>query len=405
MKGIIYLAMRYISYHRWKTVVMVACLFLTAILPVTLSGVLGAFERSIFARSELTPVVIGPEGSALDLTLKALYFNRKGADALNTSANNTIPLSEQEQITQGGSVIAIPVHALYQAKQFPIVGTTLDYFRFRNLELSAGAPLAILGECILGAQCARHLDLSVGDYLLSDRPNLLDLAGDYPLKMKVAGVFKETGTADDQAVFVDLKTAWIIQGLGHGHQDLESPAQDENVVRENGTIKAVPSKVVPYTEITEQNIDSFHFHGDLGTFPVSSIIAVPRGIKSETLMEARYRNNNRGVQFVRPVESINDLMSVLLRIRQFFMANTILISISTFLLMMLVVLLSLKLRQAERETMFRLGCRQGTIVAVQAMELVVVMLIALVLVAATAWVISNFAGSYFDSWILSGAGR
>jgi len=311
-------------------------------------------------------------------------------------------MSEQEEVTRDNLAIAIPVHSLYQAKQFPIVGTTGDYFRFRNLKIAQGEPLAILGECLIGADCARELGLTPGDQLLSDRPNLLDLAGDYPLKMTVAGVFEKSGSPDDKAVFVDLKTAWIIQGLGHGHQDLDSPEQDENVVREGGQIKALPSKVVPYTEISESNIDSFHFHGDTGTFPVSAIIGVPKDIKSETLLEARYQNNKRGVQFVRPVDSIKEMMSVLLRVRQFFMVNTILIAISTLLLTMLVLLLSLKLRQAERDTMFKLGCRGGTIMALQTLEILAVVIVATILVLAVAWFGSSMASSYFDSWITRG---
>ena len=398
MKGLLYLTFNYILYHRWKTVVMIACLFLTAILPVTISGLIRSFEKSIYTRSEMTPVVIGPEGSALDLTLRALYFNRgSGEDRLKT-----ISMSEQEEVSRDGLAIAIPIHCLYEAKQFPIVATTGDYFRFRNLKIAQGEPLAILGECLLGADCAGELGLVPGDQLLSDRPKLLDLAGDYPLKMTVAGVLAKNGSPDDKGVFVDLKTAWIIQGLGHGHQDLQSPEQDENVVRQDGQIKALPSKVVPYTEITESNIESFHFHGDTSSFPVSAIIAVPKDIKSQTLLEARYQNNDRGVQFVRPVESIKEMMSVLLRVRQFFMINTILIAVSTLLLTALVLLLSLKLRHGERETMFKLGCRGGTIIALQVMEMLIVGVVATVLVLAVSWFGSSLAGSYFDSWITRG---
>jgi len=388
MKGLIYLTLNYILYHRWKTVVMVACLFLTVILPVTISGLIRSFEKSIYTRSEMTPIVIGPEGSALDLTLQSLYFNR-GPDEDQAA---TIPMSERDEVARDDFAIAIPVHCLYQAKQFPIVGTTGDYFRFRDLKIAQGASLAILGECVIGADCADELGLVPGDQLLSDRPNLLDLAGDYPLKMTVAGVLEKSGSPDDRGVFVDR----------HGHQDLESPEQNENVVREDGQIKALPSKVVPYTEITPNNIESFHFHGDTSTFPVSAIIGVPKDTKSETLLEARYQNNDRGVQFVRPVESIKELMSVLLRVRQFFMVNTILIAVATLLLTMLVLLLSLKLRQGERETMFKLGCRSGTIAALQTMEILAVVIVAAILVLVVSWLGASMASSYFDSWITRG---
>ena len=373
---------------------MVACIFLTTVLPITISRLIDTFQQSIYARSEATPVLIGPDGSQLDLTLQSLYFNR--------SLQKTMPLAEQQQITKSDLASAIPIHCLYQARGFPIVGTTLDYFRFRNLELAVGDPLAILGDCILGAEVAAELKLVAGDQLLSDRPNMLDLAGEYPLKMNVVGVLAKSGTPDDEAVFVDLKTAWVIQGLGHGHQDLESQEQDDNVVRADNRITAIPSKVVPYTEITDANMASFHFHGDLSTFPVSAFIAVPQDEKSDTLLESRYRNNDRQVQFVRPRDSIEDLMSVLFKVRQFFVANTFLIAISTALLTALVVLLSLKLREDERATMFKLGCRSGTIVAVQAVELLLIFLIAAVAVAITATFCSALAQRYFESWIAGG---
>ena len=39
--------------------------------------------------------------------------------------------------------------------------------------------------------------------------------------MQVVGVLEPSYTADDGAIFVDLKTAWVIQGLVHGHQDMD----------------------------------------------------------------------------------------------------------------------------------------------------------------------------------------
>ena len=122
-----------------------------------------------------------------------------------------------------GLAMPVPVYARFQARGFPIIGTTLDYFDFRALEIAAGRALALLGECVLGATVAERLDLEPGDGLVSSPETLFDLAGIYPLKMKVVGTLKRSHSADDLAVFVDLKTAWVIEGLGHGHQDLSKP--------------------------------------------------------------------------------------------------------------------------------------------------------------------------------------
>ena len=45
--------------------------------------------------------------------------------------------------------------------------------------------------------------------------------------------------------------------------------------REDGNVVANAS-VVQYNEITAENIDSFHFHGDLGAFPLTAILVLPR---------------------------------------------------------------------------------------------------------------------------------
>jgi putative ABC transport system permease protein len=119
-----------------------------------------------------------------------------------------------------------------------------------------------VGDAVLGAAVADRLGLEPGDALVSSPENLFDLAGVYPLKMNVVGVLKKSHTSDDLAVFVDLKTAWIIEGLGHGHQDLVK-SQDTSVIL-NRTEKNVTAnaKLQIYTEISKLNLDSFHFHGD-----------------------------------------------------------------------------------------------------------------------------------------------
>ena len=39
-------------------------------------------------------------------------------------------------------------------------------------------------------------------------------------KTVVVGVLPPTNTPDDDGIFVDIKTAWVIQGIGHGHEDV-----------------------------------------------------------------------------------------------------------------------------------------------------------------------------------------
>ena len=76
------LVIRYIQYHKLKTLILIASIFLTAFLPITIMILLAQFNEKIIARAESTPLVIGAKGSGLDLTLHALYFTTKRPDKI-----------------------------------------------------------------------------------------------------------------------------------------------------------------------------------------------------------------------------------------------------------------------------------------------------------------------------------
>jgi hypothetical protein len=121
-----------------------------------------------------------------------------------------ISMEASDRVAETDLSLPIPMYVRFKARGHPIAGTTLDYFEFRGLKIDQGRQFAVLGDCILGAKVAKSLALKPGDSLISSPESLFDLAGVYPLKMKVAGVLKKSHTSDDLAVFVDLKTAWVI---------------------------------------------------------------------------------------------------------------------------------------------------------------------------------------------------
>jgi putative ABC transport system permease protein len=389
--GALRLAIQYIRFNKLKSLILVGCIFLTALLPFAIKRLLTEFNDRIMARADATPVVIGAKGSPFDLTLHALYFK--------AAAPGSIPMAEVNRIFATGLAEPIPIHAQYTARRFPIVGTTIEYFEFRNLKLATGSPFAILGECVVGSQVARTLGLQVGDSLMSDRENVIDIAGLYPLKMKVVGVLAPTKTADDQAVFVDLNTVWVIAGLGHGHEDVAATTDDMKVLRRTDSIVASPA-VLPYTEVTAENLDSFHFHGEPETFPLTAIIALPHDTKSTTLLEGQYSVGDHPYQFVVPTSRVRELMNMVFRIKLFFDANTLLVGVSTLLLLTLVVMLSLKLRQREMQTMVRIGCSKGTVVMLQVWELAIIFVVAALLVLVAVSGLEQVAGSVVESLLM-----
>ncbi|MDG2185808.1 MAG: ABC transporter permease [Mariniblastus sp.] len=390
------LVIRYIQYHKLKTLILVASIFLTAFLPITIMILLAQFNEKIISRAESTPMVIGAKGSGLDLTLHALYFTTKRPDK--------IPYSRAAEIRETGWARPVPIYSQFTARGFPIVGTSLDYFKFRNLQLAQGQSLSRLGDCVLGSQIARKLQLGPGDRLLSDPDNILDLGGQYPLKMLVRGVLEPTSTPDDWAVFVDLKTTWVIEGLGHGHQNLAEETDDLKVeVRSDGTLQATAA-VLPFMEITDSNIDSFHFHGETADFPVTAVIAVAPDEKSETLLMGHFQAGGDETQLVQPVGVIEELMSLVFQVKKFFDLNAILIAIATLFLLILVLVLSQRLRQREMQTMFKLGCSRGTMLLLQLSELAILFLFSSLMVAVAVWAVWILAGDVVQSLLIGSHG-
>ena len=379
---------------------MVACIFLTMFLPIALAILLGEFNQTIVSRSKSTPMVLGAKGSGLDLTLQSIYFRQRTPDTIPYRKATEV---EAVEVNDTRLVTAIPLHSRFTAQGFPVVGTDLRYFGFRQLEIADGAPLTLLVDCVLGHSVARRLRLGAGDQLLTDKENSVSMTGDYPLKMNIRGVLARANSPDDNAVFVDLKTAWVVQGLGHGHQDLENETDNNLVIRRGDKVEARAS-VQPFLEINESNIDSYHFHGDPNEFPISALIAFADNEKNETLFQARYLGSggkqvDDELQLVRPIDEVSRLLEMVFRVKQLFFANAMLVSISTVLLLVLVVLLSMRLRAGEMATMYKLGCSRGTIALLQIGELFFVFLIAGVALTIAIFWIRSVAGGLVERLI------
>jgi putative ABC transport system permease protein len=256
----LFLAWQYLVFNRFRSLTMVACVTLIAALPLSLEVLLDESERQLLSRAESTPLLLGAKGSALDLVMNALYFDDEVPELISMLAVDELLATDLAD--------PLPLYTRFNARGFPIVGTTLGYFDFRALDIAQGRQMAVLGEAVLGATVAESLGLNPGDSLLSSPETVFDLAGIYPLKMKVVGVLGRSHTPDDLAVFTDIKTTWVIEGLGHGHQDV-SQVTDETLIMQRTESGVVASpKLFQYSEITDDNIDSFHFHGHHSARPL-----------------------------------------------------------------------------------------------------------------------------------------
>jgi putative ABC transport system permease protein len=378
-----YIAWKYLSYNKIKTATLVACITLISSLPMALELLLDESERQLMSRAVSTPLVVGAKGSALDLVMNTLYFGDEVPELITMEAS--------DRVTDYDLAVPIPLYVRFSARGNPIVGTTLDYFDFRGLKIAEGKNLTVLGDCVVGARVAEDLGLKLGDSLVSSPENLFDLAGIYPLKMKIVGIFRKMHTSDDLAIFVDLKTAWVIQGLGHGHQDVTKINDQTLILKKTETNVAATAKLYHYQEITEDTIDSFHFHGDTSIYPVTAVIAVPYTTKSGAILRGRYLSKEETHQIVRPQEVIDGLLKNIFRIKNVLDAVISVVALATILAIVLVFALSLRLRQREIHTIFKLGCRRATVVRLISAEIFIIVLSSGILCSAMIFLVDQFA--------------
>lgn len=383
----LYLAFAYLKFHWLRSAVMVLVTALIIFVPLATQILLSTSERALVARGEATPLLLGSRGSELDLAMAALYFSEERPDP--------VTMAEVEAIWDSGLAIPIPVHSAFASSGFRIVGTTLDYFDFRKLDVADGRGLTLLGEAVIGANVAAELGKGVGDTLVSSPENLFDLDGVYPLEMPIVGILAPTNSADDDGIFVDIKTAWVIQGIGHGHQDVVTAAEIAA-----GSTALAEASVVQYQRITPENIDSFHFHGGQEEFPATAVIVIPNDTRAATILRGRYLDPDGTAQMVEPATVIERLVARIFRIKSLLNAVTAIIAVAALAAIGLAIFLSFRLRAGEISTAIKLGARRGMVLRLLLAETVTLLSLSAALAVGSAALVARNAESWVG-WLLT----
>jgi putative ABC transport system permease protein len=86
----LYIAWKYIQYHRGKSLILLACITLIVSLPWALSLLLDESEQQLMSRATSTPLVIGAKGSSLDLLMNTLYFGDEVPESIVMAVSDTV---------------------------------------------------------------------------------------------------------------------------------------------------------------------------------------------------------------------------------------------------------------------------------------------------------------------------
>ena len=74
MNNNLYLAIRYLRYYKWQTLILFFCLSVMVCLPLGLRVLIMHYQNDLRHRSDSTPLVLGVRGHRFDLSMNALYF-------------------------------------------------------------------------------------------------------------------------------------------------------------------------------------------------------------------------------------------------------------------------------------------------------------------------------------------
>ena len=163
--------------------------------------------------------------------------------------------------------------------------------------------------------------------------------------MQGVGVLAPAGAPDDRAVFTGLKTAWVVAGLGHGHEDLAT-TRDESVVLSREADRIVANaKLTEFIEITEENAGDFHFHGDPKGFPLSAILIDPRDERSAAILRGRVEDAGSARQVFRPLGVVRALLDEVFRVKSVLNMLVAAVTVAALMALGMMISLSLKLRR------------------------------------------------------------
>jgi putative ABC transport system permease protein len=124
---------------------------------------------------------------------------------------------------------------------------------------------------------------------------------------------------------------------------------------------------------------------------MTSLIAVPRDHKSETLLIGRYRTGRNVHQVVKPDSVLRELLATILTVERFDVAGLVVVGFSTLATAALVFMLSLRLRRREITTMDKIGGSRGRVLALVLCEIAGSLLLSGVLAVALTWITGWFA--------------
>lgn len=369
--------------NKRTTILMILALSITFYFPLLSNALSRILYTQMMRRAEETPLIVVAKGSRFVAVLNTIYFQSETPDPL--------PMRVYNELRRRDNLQAIPIYNMFRARvpmhnafeSIPIVATTHDYLRFRGLQPKEGSLFFYPGDIVIGYELARQSGLQVGDTILSEISSLINLNAIYPLVLKITGILEKTGTEDDGMIFSDLRSGWIMSGHFHGHG---TPLElgDNYILRAEENVATMRQNVITYTEVTEENIRSFHFHGDQEELPLTAVIVIPRDERSLVITAGRINAQGRYSAY-RPSIVMEEFFGIVFAVNRIFNSYFVLVMSAVVCFISIIILLSSRLRKDEFNTIKTLGGSRFVVWKLYGCEYSMLLVSALLLAALLTW--------------------
>lgn len=209
------LAWKNIWFKPLNTVLSVVLLTSSVAIITTLILLEKQFEEKFSSNIENVDLVLGAQGSPLQLILSSVY--QVDAPTGNISYDSAKVWMNHPFVEK-----AIPLAFGDNYRGYKILGTTTDYLSKYNAKVTDGVLFEKNFEVVVGSEIAQKLSLKVGDEFYGSHGDAEEGEVHEDYAYKVVGIASETGKVVDNLIVCTIPTVWKMH-----HQHEENPAHGE----------------------------------------------------------------------------------------------------------------------------------------------------------------------------------
>ena len=211
------LAWKNIWFKPLNTILSVVLLTSSVAIITTLVLVEKQFEEKFSSNIDGVDLVMGAQGSPLQLILSAVY--QVDSPTGNISYDSAKVWMQHPFVQK-----AIPLAFGDNYRGYKILGTTPDYLEKYGATISEGKLFEKNFEVVIGSDIAQKLSLKIGDEFFGSHGDAAEGEVHDHYGYKVVGIAKPTGKVVDNLILCTIPSVWQMHG-SHGEE--ENPAHGE----------------------------------------------------------------------------------------------------------------------------------------------------------------------------------